>query len=475
MHVDPSRILSALVGATLFSLPLHAAEGGDAEEAPAVEMSEEEKQAEAMQKEIDSLQLKRQLDQARLEAELADANDKQRRLETAMSLARQEQETELATKRSEVEALNAEMDLQRQRLQKELFEMELERQRLEAASSLEQAKLQVKIAEIQGANQLKEMEIAKLGIDYQLASTALQAEGLELEKLNMQMQKAENKRMIDQQAQRFEMDDANQAMQKEGVRRQADAMATGTVDRPAEPFAEGVLRISDRRIELNDAIIEGYGNYVQRRIDFFNAKSDEPIFIVIDNCPGGSIMEGYRILKSMEASKAPIHVVVKSFAASMAAIILTEAPNSYAYRDAIILHHQPLSGLRGNLAEQRERVAFLETWAKRIHAGTAERMGITLDEFYKRMYEERVSGDWYVFADEAQKLKWVNHIANEIVEEGIRDMPSEAAPKPWWFGFFEADETGAARDPSAKRVLPRPAPFDAYLIYDADGRYHIAD
>ena len=47
------------------------------------------------------------------------------------------------------------------------------------------------------------------------------------------------------------------------------------------------------------------------------------IFIVIDTSPRGSVMAGYRILKAMESSDAPVHVVVKSFAASMAAAITT--------------------------------------------------------------------------------------------------------------------------------------------------------
>ena len=76
----------------------------------------------------------------------------------------------------------------------------------------------------------------------------------------------------------------------------------------------------------------------------------------IDRCPGGSVMEGYRIVKAMQASKAPIHVVVKSFAASMAAVITTLAVHSYAYPNAVILHHQMSTGANGNMTQIKEQV-----------------------------------------------------------------------------------------------------------------------
>ena len=57
-------------------------------------------------------------------------------------------------------------------------------------------------------------------------------------------------------------------------------------------------------------------------------------------------MAGYKILKAMEGSAAPVYVVVKSFAASMAANIATQSKKSFAYPNAIILHHQ----ISGSLA-----------------------------------------------------------------------------------------------------------------------------
>ena len=174
----------------------------------------------------------------------------------------------------------------------------------------------------------------------------------------------------------------------------------------ADPFKDGVLTISDRRIALNGPIWQETADYIAERIDYFNNQNREhPIFIVIDSSPGGSVMAGYKILKAMEGSAAPVYVVVKSYAASMAANILTQSKKSFAYPNAVILHHQILNGSFGNLTVQKENVKEMEEWWKRLAAPVAAKMGISLDEFIKRMYENRSTGDWEEFGDNARKLQ----------------------------------------------------------------------
>src|SRR5262249_38058956 len=123
-----------------------------------------------------------------------------------------------------------------------------------------------------------------------------------------------------------------------------------------DPFKNGTLAISDRRIPLNGVITMATADRITERINYFNNQNREfPIFIVIDESPGGSVAAGYKILRTMRGSQAPVYVVVKSFAASMAAGITTLATRSYAYPNAIILHHQLSSGSMGNLTQQKER------------------------------------------------------------------------------------------------------------------------
>jgi ATP-dependent Clp protease protease subunit len=189
-------------------------------------------------------------------------------------------------------------------------------------------------------------------------------------------------------------------------------------------------------------------------------------------------MAGYRILKSMEASDAPVHVVVKSFAASMAAAITTLANESYAYPNAVILHHQISSRVFGqlNLTQQREFHEESQRWWKRFGTPIADKMGISTDELIKRMYARSSSGDWTEFAEEAQKLKWVNHIVQGIEETSFTRNPDAAAsaPKPQPSvqpGTALTEQVDAEGKPYV--WLPRLEPKDVYFLFNPDGYYRM--
>lgn len=238
---------------------------------------------------------------------------------------------------------------------------------------------------------------------------------------------------------------------------------------------DGTLIISDRRIPLNGPITQQTAEAVTNRLHYYNNQNPkQPIFIVIDSSPGGSVMAGYRILKTMESSDAPVHVVVKSYAASMAAAITTLAEESYAYPNAVILHHQISSFVFGslNLTEQEEFVKETQRWWDRFGTPIAKKMGITKDEFIKRMYEKSSRGDWSEFADEAQKLKWVNHIISGVEETAFRRDPN--AEKPSSSSSSSAQfETGLDENGRSVMYLPRLNPKDFYFLYNPDHYYRV--
>lgn len=238
---------------------------------------------------------------------------------------------------------------------------------------------------------------------------------------------------------------------------------------------DDVLVISDRRISLNGPVTKQSADYICDRIHYFNNKDKKhPIFIVIDSSPGGSVMSGYRILKAMEGADAPVHVVVKSFAASMSAAITTLAEESYAYPNARILHHQLSSSFlftTMNLTQQKESLADTNKWWEKLATPIADKMGITTDELIKQMYDKNSDGDWVEFASEAKKLKWVNHIVNSIKETStIINPDSIVAPKQ--------QKTGALNESTDKDgkpciFLPRLNPYDAYFLHNPDGYYRV--
>lgn len=234
------------------------------------------------------------------------------------------------------------------------------------------------------------------------------------------------------------------------------------------------LVISDRRISINGTIRKTMADEITKKINYFNNKDKtQPIFIVIDRSPGGSAMAGYLILKAMKGSEAPIYVVLREYAASMAAIIVTLADKSFAYGHSTILHHQPLTVAFGNLTEQKEKYKRLEAWWIEFGGATAEKMGISLEEFREEMYKHNSTGDWQELAINAQKLKWVNHIVDTIIDTSILEEPKKPKPiKRSLLSLFNFEETINEKGDSVV-YLPRLSPADSYFLHNPNGYYQM--
>ena len=358
-------------------------------------------------------------------------------------------ENNLAAEKLKAETNAIRAEITRLKMEKELLteKLALEAVKRQAAQEGEMAKMEEERAKL-----ARDTEVAKARAEFLTHELkAVQSEsGIEIGKLQNQISA-------------FEMEQKRKAY--------ADAKPV-YLENPLRE--DGTLVISDRRIALNGLITMATADHITDRIDFFNnADRKMPIFIVIDQSPGGSVMAGYRILKAMESSDAPVHVVVKSFAASMAAGITTLAKESYCYPNAIILHHQISSTLVGqlNLTEQAEVVKESQRWWTRLATPVAQKMGISTDEFIKRMYAHNSSGDWSEFGEDAQKLKWVNHIVRGIEESSFTKNPDASPPAPKPVVTALAEEVDANGRPFA--YLPRLTPKDVYFLYNPDRYYRM--
>ena len=373
-------------------------------------------------------------------AEKNPAKEETEKLTTDNNLAEARLKADTNALRAEVTKLKMEKELLAERLALSAVKRQVAQENEVAKMEAERAKL------------MRDAELAKVRADYltnQLKVVQSEA-GIEVSKLQNQIAS------IEMDAKRRSYADAKPVY----------------LENPLKP--DGTLVISDRRIALNGPISMNTAEHITERIDFYNnADKKLPIFIVIDQSPGGSVMAGYQILKAMESSDAPVHVVVKSFAASMAAGICTLAKESYAYPNAVILHHQISSTLFGqiNLTQQAEIVKESQRWWTRLATPVATKMGITTDEFIKRMYTHSTSGDWTEFGEEAQKLKWVNHVIQGVEETSLTKNP-DAKPAPAAPMTAEIkEELDTEGKPFA--YLPRLTPKDVYFLYNPDGYYRM--
>ena len=362
----------------------------------------------------------------------------------------------VAGMQKELEALAAENKLQAERLTKETNALRAEITRLKVERELIGEKLALEATKRQNAakDEIADIDSEKEILAHEGELAKIRAEKLANELKSGQIEIA----LIEISEKRAQFADSKPVY----------------LQNPLKP--DGTLVVSDRRISLNGMITAATADSVTDRIDYWNNKDRKlPIFIVIDDCPGGSVMAGYRILKAMEASDAPIHVLVKSFAASMAACITTLAHESYAYPNAVILHHQissQIASARLNLTQQREFFEESTRWWERLAAPIAQKMGLSTDELIKRMYAHSSSGDWSEFGDKAKELKWVNHIINGVEETSFtKDPDAKPSPPVPPVKTALAEELDAEGRPFV--WLPRLNPKDVYFLYNPDGYYRV--
>lgn len=186
----------------------------------------------------------------------------------------------------------------------------------------------------------------------------------------------------------------------------------------------GTLVLSDRQIHIGRHITKKTAEKVENDIDFFNNKNDKlPIFLVFDECNGGDALAGYKIVNKMKYSLAPVYVLVKGYACSMAAIITTLATKSFCLKNAFILHHQPLRSVfldTKNVREAEEDWKQLKEMWGRLMGPVAKKMGINLDTLMKKMYEKNSNGDWMEYGDEAKKLHWVDEVITTVRDTSVK-------------------------------------------------------
>jgi ATP-dependent Clp protease protease subunit len=468
------RNLIAWAGVALLSLGLSS---------PAVGQTDTNGPFPELKKRQEQLTLENSIAEQQLRKDLARLTAEKQRFELQNSIAEQQLRQDLGKLAAEKQRLELENGLAQQKLQAEVAALQAELDKLTKQADLLAKRATLKEAERKtrldeelaaGRDKLEKMKFTN-----DLAAAEISGKSRELTQREQELKV----RTAELQAQRSEFElqlaKLNNDLDLRVKRDFWKNRVNRDIEYTKEPFKNGVLTISDRRIPLNGPIWMDTADYVVERIEYFNNQNREyPIFIVIDASPGGSVMAGYKILKAMDGSPAPVYVVVKSFAASMAAGITTLSKRSFAYPNAIMLHHQILSGSFGNLTEQKENLKDLEEWWKRLAAPVAAKMGISLDDFIKRMYQNRSTGDWQEFGDGARKLKWVDEVAQAIQEESYDKNPDA----PYAPGVSPAPRRSEGQPVLAERVdtagrrfvlLPRLEPVDCYYLYNPDNYYRL--
>lgn len=147
-------------------------------------------------------------------------------------------------------------------------------------------------------------------------------------------------------------------------------------------------------------------NAVLADMEKFNNKNNNPIYLILDT-PGGSVIEGARLITAMQTSKNPVYGIDTGLAASMGFMILEHAAKRLAVPKAILMAH-PASigmGFQGELDKAVSRLAFLKRFVDKMDRYVAIRAGVTYEAF-----KLKTSSEYWLDSEDALAANYLDAI-----------------------------------------------------------------
>lgn len=176
---------------------------------------------------------------------------------------------------------------------------------------------------------------------------------------------------------------------------------------------------SKRCININGEITDELAVDFTDKILELNLESNEPITVLI-NSPGGEINSGLLMYDAIVGSIAPVRMICRGKAYSMAAVLLACAGKRYMLPNSELMLHQPMLGGRvsGNASSIKSiSDSMLET-KKKINSLLAKHTGKTEEEI-----DKATDFDHYFSPDEAIAF----NLCDEIIEfSKVIDFVKEA-------------------------------------------------
>jgi len=363
--------------------------------------------------------------------------------------------------------LDTEMQIATLKERESRLDDEDERARVEAETALRAAKTALANAKEDAVRTDRDREIAVAALKAALARRKATV-GAEEQELDAKLAR----QTADNEVLRLAAVAARNKRENDAAR-----VVDATAGRPADPLKDGVLRISDRRIVIDGLITDATAAGVIAKLNFFGvADPAAPVFVVMETVPGGSAMACYQIMKAIESSSAPVHVVAKGTVGGGAAALVAAAKYSYTLPNSRLVFQQAASPLRGTtLGSQQDSLRVAESWYARIHAAVAAKEGLEPAAFAAETYRHSAVGDWLEFGDKAVARKWVNTLVERIADESVTTLPAVVAPST--MASISRGGVAAAED-AAGRIyfaLPPLSYGDQWMIFDPEHRYRPAN
>ena len=164
--------------------------------------------------------------------------------------------------------------------------------------------------------------------------------------------------------------------------------------------------LDDRIIMLMTPVNNISMTSVISQLLYLNAKDiKKPIHLYISS-PGGSVLDGYGIIDTMNLIEAPVYTYTIGLAASMGALIFLNGVKRYMLPHSELMLHQPLGGVSGQASDIEITANRIIKMKKEINEMITTRCNLALEEVEK--FTDR---DRYFNATEA-----INYgLADEII------------------------------------------------------------
>lgn len=179
--------------------------------------------------------------------------------------------------------------------------------------------------------------------------------------------------------------------------------------------------------------------------DFLSSEKDD-IVVYVDS-PGGSVLDGLRMIQAVTAGKAAnpnlkVTCVVGS-AASMAFYFLQlSCDERLVSSTTILMQHQAAVGVRGKMRDVNKVMKLYKSIGEWLDAASAKRMGMSVEKL-----KENIVDDWWMIGEEAISFKAADKVVSVICSKELTNKyPDPETMKPACPLIYGSVRTGKTVD-----------------------------
>lgn len=148
------------------------------------------------------------------------------------------------------------------------------------------------------------------------------------------------------------------------------------------------------------------------------SQNNKPIWLLI-NSPGGSVIDGARVVAAIQASKAPVYTVCLQLCASMAFMIHQYGTNRYMLDRAILMAHPASGAVSGTFGQMKARLETFTRYVDKMNNFIAKRAGLTFDQFMALTVSE-----YWVDSEDATTAHFNDKIVSVYMEKNASLLSS---------------------------------------------------